>query len=46
VNIELKKQELRTLNEDGTKNGISKMIIIILGVVAEMAIKMIRERQL
>jgi DNA invertase Pin-like site-specific DNA recombinase len=46
VNIESKKQELRTLNEDGTENGISKMVITILGVIAEMAMKMIRERQL
>ena len=46
VNIEFKKQGLRTLNEDGTENDISKMVISILGVVAEMERKMIRERQL
>jgi DNA invertase Pin-like site-specific DNA recombinase len=46
VNIEFKKQGLRTLNEDVTENDISKMVISILGVVAEMERKMIRERQL
>ena len=46
VNIEFKKQGLRTLNEDGSENDISKMVISILGVVAEMERKMIRERQL
>jgi DNA invertase Pin-like site-specific DNA recombinase len=46
VNIEFKKQGLRTLNEDGTENDISKMVISILGIVAEMERKMIRERQL
>lgn len=46
VNIEFKKQGLRTLNEDGYENDISKMMISILGVVAEMERKMIRERQL
>ena len=33
VNIEFKKQGLRTLNEDGTENDISKMVISILGVL-------------
>jgi len=46
VNIEFKKQGLRTLNDDGSENDISKMVISILGVVAEMERKMIRERQL
>ncbi|MGB2232730.1 MAG: recombinase family protein [Flavobacteriaceae bacterium] len=46
VNIEFKKQGLRTLNEDGSENDISKMVISILGVVAEMERKMIKERQL
>lgn len=38
-------QGLRTLNDDGTENQISKMIISILGVVAEMERNLIRERQ-
>ena len=38
-------QGLRTLNEDGTENQISKMIISILGVVAEMERNLIKERQ-
>jgi DNA invertase Pin-like site-specific DNA recombinase len=46
VNIYFVKQGLRTLNDDGTENDISKMVISILGVVAEMERKMIRERQL
>lgn len=46
VNIYFVKQGLRTLNDDGTVNDISKMVISILGVVAEMERKMIRERQL
>lgn len=46
VNIHFVKQGLRTLNDDGTENDISKMVISILGVVAEMERKMIRERQL
>jgi DNA invertase Pin-like site-specific DNA recombinase len=39
-------QGLRTLEEDGTENPISKMIISILGVVSEMEKNLIRERQL
>lgn len=38
-------QGLRTLNDDATENQISKMIISILGVVAEMERNLIRERQ-
>lgn len=38
-------QGLRTLNDDGTENQISKMIISILGVVAEMERNLIKERQ-
>ena len=38
-------QGIKTLNEDGTENPISKMIISILGVVAEMERNLIRERQ-
>jgi DNA invertase Pin-like site-specific DNA recombinase len=39
-------QGIKTLNEDGTENQISKMIISILGVVAEMERNLIKERQL
>lgn len=39
-------QGLRTLNEDGTENNIGKLIISILGSVAEMERNQIRERQL
>ena len=46
VNIYFVKQGLKTLNDDGSENDISKMVISILGVVAEMERKMIRERQL
>jgi DNA invertase Pin-like site-specific DNA recombinase len=38
-------QGLRTLDCDGKENNISKMIISILGVVAEMERNQIRERQ-
>ena len=38
-------QGIKTLNDDGTENPISKMIISILGVVAEMERNLIRERQ-
>ena len=38
-------QNLSTLNENGEENPIAKMIISILGVVAEMERKMIKERQ-
>lgn len=39
-------QGLRTLNEDGVENPISKLIISILGIVSEMERNQIRERQL
>ena len=38
-------QGIKTLNDDGTENQISKMIISVLGVVAEMERNLIRERQ-
>jgi len=38
-------QGLRTIDENGEENPISKMVISILGVVAEMERKLIRERQ-
>jgi DNA invertase Pin-like site-specific DNA recombinase len=39
-------QGLKTLNEDGTENPISKLIINILGVISEMERNQIKERQL
>jgi DNA invertase Pin-like site-specific DNA recombinase len=38
-------QNLSTFNENGEENPIAKMMISILGVVAEMERKMIKERQ-
>lgn len=38
-------QGLKTLNEDGTENPISKLIINILGVISEMERTQIKERQ-
>jgi len=38
-------QGIRTLNEDGSENPISKLIINILGVVGEMERTQIKERQ-
>lgn len=38
-------QGIKTLNDNGTENPISKMIISILGVVAEMERNLIKERQ-
>lgn len=43
--IDFVQQGIKTLNDDGTENPISKMIISILGVVAEMERNLIRERQ-
>lgn len=43
--IEFVQQNIKTLNDDGTENQISKMIISILGVVAEMERNLIKERQ-
>jgi len=39
-------QGLKTLNEDGVENPISKLIISILGIVSEMERNQIKERQL
>ena len=39
-------QNIKTLNEDGTEDSIGKMIISVLGVVAEMERNLIKERQL
>lgn len=38
-------QGIKTLNDDGTENPISKMIISVLGVVSEMEKNLINERQ-
>jgi DNA invertase Pin-like site-specific DNA recombinase len=46
INVIVRQQNLETLNADMSENDISKMIISILGTVAEMERKMIRERQL
>jgi len=46
INLYFIKQGLKTLNEDGTENSLSKMVISILGSVAEMERKISRERQL
>ena len=43
--IDFVQQGIKTLNDDGTENPISKMIISILGVVAEMERNLIKERQ-
>lgn len=43
--IDFIQQGIKTLNDDGSENPISKMIISILGVVAEMERNLIKERQ-
>ena len=45
VCIEFISQGLRTIDDNGNENPISKMIISILGVVGEMERNQIRERQ-
>ena len=45
VCIHFIQQGIRTLDDDGKENQISKMIISILGVVAEMERNLIKERQ-
>ena len=46
VCIYFRQQGIRALDEDGKENNISKLIISILGIVAEIERKQIRERQL
>jgi DNA invertase Pin-like site-specific DNA recombinase len=46
VSIEIRKEGLRTLDENGKENPTAKMVVSILGVVAEMERSQIRERQL
>jgi DNA invertase Pin-like site-specific DNA recombinase len=46
ITIYFVSQGLRTLDENGKENAISKMIISILGVVGEMERNQIKERQL
>jgi DNA invertase Pin-like site-specific DNA recombinase len=43
--IDFVQQGIKTLDDNGSENPISKMIISILGVVAEMERNLIRERQ-
>ncbi len=45
VNVISNKEGLQTLNEDGTENMISKMIIGILGTLSEFEINRMKERQ-
>ena len=45
LSIHFLSQGLRTLEDDGTENPISKMMISILGVVSEMEKNMISERR-
>ena len=45
VCIHFIQQGIRTLDDDGKENQISKLIISILGVVAEMERNLIKERQ-
>jgi DNA invertase Pin-like site-specific DNA recombinase len=46
VPIHIRQQGIRTLDDNGKPNPTSKLIISILGVVAEMERSQIRERQL
>lgn len=45
ISVRFVQQGLETLGPDGKENDISKMVISILGVVAEMERKQIKERQ-
>ena len=46
VPISIQKEGLRTLNDDGKQNPTSRLVISVLGVVAEMERSQIRERQM
>ena len=46
VPIRIQKEGLRTLDDDGRQNPTSRLVISVLGVVAEMERSQIRERQL
>jgi len=46
VPILIQKEGLRTLDDDGNQNPTSRLVISVLGVVAEMERAQIRERQL
>ena len=46
VPILIQKEGLRTLDDDGRQNPTSRLVISVLGVVAEMERSQIRERQL
>jgi len=45
IQVNFISQGLKTLNEDGKENPIAKMVISILGVIAEMQREQIREAQ-
>ncbi len=46
IPIRIQKEGLRTLDDDGRQNPTSRLVISVLGVVAEMERSQIRERQL
>ena len=46
VPIRIQKEGLRTLDDDGRQNPTARLVISVLGVVAEMERAQIRERQL
>lgn len=45
VNVISTKEGLRTLNEDGTENPMSKLLVGVLGTIAEFEYSRIKERQ-
>ena len=45
VNVISEKEGLRTLNEDGSENMVSKMLVGILGTLAEFELNRLKERQ-
>lgn len=45
VNVISQKEGLRTLNDDGTENPMSKLLVGILGTLAEFELSRIKERQ-
>ena len=45
VNVVSEKEGLKTLNEDGTENPMSKLLVGILATIAEFELNRIRERK-
>lgn len=45
VNVVSEKEGLRTLNDDGSENMVSKMLVGILGTLAEFELNRLKERQ-